>query len=106
MERTQREHVFSWAAATDSNEVELGGGAFGTLLVPTGSALIGKELQFVAVSSNANYTATALLTTAKTLVAGANALTAAEIAEVGAVGRCLLRINSSATGTATLLWKE
>lgn len=106
LDRIQSEHVFTWASSTDSNEIELGGGAFGTLIVPTGSDLIGETLNFVAVSAGSNFTSVALLATGKTLVAGANALTAAELAEVGAVGRCLLRIGTSVTATATLLWKS
>lgn len=105
-DRVQREHQFRWEASADSNEVELGSGAFGTLIVPVGSPLIGQTLQFVAVSSNNNFDATELLSAAKTLESGANPLTANEIAEVGAVGRCLLRTGSSVSGQATLLWKS
>lgn len=105
-ERKQREHEFTWSGGTDSNEVELGSGAWGTLLVPTGSELIGRTLQFVAVSSLGLYQPTPLLATAKTLVVGANPLTQEEGAAVGGVGRCLLRLNSNTTGRAVLLWKD
>lgn len=103
------EHVFSWAAGqTDSDSMELGGGAFGTLIVPSGSALAGKTLQFVAVSASSRYSATPLLSTPIALVAGANPMPVDAIREAGAVGRCLLRVNS-AVGSAsslTLLWKS
>ncbi len=109
-ERYRREHKFTWANGdTDSAAIELGGGCFGTLLVPSGSALIGKTLQFVAVSDGSSAHAdTPLLSTAKTLAAGANALSADEIAEVGAIGRCILRLSSAvnAASFATLLWKS
>lgn len=103
-DRSQREHAFSWAAATDSNTIDLRGGCFGSLLVPSGSPLIGNTIQFVAVGTN--FAPTPLLSTPKTIVAGANPLTVDDIAEVGAVGSCLLRCSASVTATATLLWKS
>ena len=110
-DRVQGEHVFTWAdGATESNEIELGGGAFGTLLVPAGSGLIGKTLQFVAVSGapTAEFSPTNLLASPKTLAAGPNHLTSDEIAQVGAVGRCKLSVDSAVSGEqkAALLWKS
>lgn len=111
-ERWQNEHVFTWDdGETDSNEVELGAGAFGTLIVEAGSDLIGKTVQFFAVSANRdspNFTSVGLLSTAITLGVGSNALTAEEITEVGAIGRCCLVVNSAVSGDQSLviLWKS
>jgi len=110
--RSGREFVFSWAdGATDSDEFELGDGTFGTLLVPTGSGLITKTLQFVAVIDNATGFAASdleLLGSPLTIAAGANALSEAQIAAVGAVQRCKLRVNTAVSGaqSAVLLWKS
>lgn len=96
------------ASGTETDAINIEQGAFGTLIVPAGSELIGKTLQFVAVPQTAGkFAETALLTTAKTLAAGANPLTTDEIREVGAVSNCRLRINSSVTAAASLvlLWK-
>lgn len=108
-ERSAIELQFSWAdGATDSDAFDISGGAFGTLLVPTGSTLVGKALQFIAVPRDGTkFTETPLLSTAKTLVAGANALSQDEIRECGAVNRCRLRVDSAVSGAASivLLWK-
>lgn len=101
---------FTFAAgATETDAINIEQGCFGTILVPAGSLLIGKTLQFVAVPKTAgDFAETALLSTAKTLAAGANALTADEIREVGAIGQCRLRINSSVASESplVLLWKS
>lgn len=97
------------AGGTQSETLNLEAGCFGTLLVPTGSALIGKTLQFVAVPIVAGkFAETELLSTPVTLAAGANALTADQIRECGAVSGCRLKINSSvvADSPLVLLWKS
>lgn len=85
-------------------------GAFGTVIVPSGSDLIGKELQFVAHSPKSLYADTELLSDANvmTLVAGANALNASQIAEVGGVGYLKLSVDSAVSedSTCVLLWKS
>lgn len=87
-------------------------GAFGTVIVPTGSDLIGKELQFVAHSpkSPALYDDTELLSVANviTLVAGSNPLDASQIAEVGGVAHLKLSVDSAVSedSTCVLLWKS
>lgn len=95
---------------TDSNAIDIRGGAFGTLIVPTGSALIGKTLQFVAVSQAATpkFTPVALFATPITIAAGANPLTTDNIREAGAASVCLLRVSSAvgSAAAATLLWKS
>lgn len=111
VDRSAREIVVDFAnGATDSNTVDMRGGAFGTVIVPTGSALIGKTLQFVAVSQFAapRFAATALLTTPITLAAGANTLSIDQIRECGAASVCLLRVNSAvgADAQCVLLWKS
>lgn len=108
--RYSREIKFTWASGqTLSDSQPLGFGAFGTILVPAGSALIGKSLQFVAVSesSPAKFSDTDLLTTPITLAAGANVLTEAQLREVAAVGLCKLKVNSAAGSDSSLvlLWK-
>ena len=98
------------SGATVTDTTDLSAGCFGTVLIPTGSALIGKTLQFVAVSRNTpvKFAETDLLTTPITLAAGANALSADQIREVGAVSQCRLKINSSvgADSPLVLLWKS
>lgn len=107
--RNGLELTFEFAnGATDSQVVDIEQGAFGTILVPAGSALIGKALQFVAVPrTSGKFAETALLSTSKALVAGANALTADEIREVGAASSVRMRVDT-AVGSASscvLLWK-
>lgn len=93
---------------TESEAINIEQGAFGTIIVPTGSSLIAKTLQFVAVPQTAGkYAETPLLSTPKTLAAGANALTADEIREVGAISTCRMRVNTAVSGDSplVLLWK-
>ena len=101
---------FAWASgATDSDTKDLSQGYFGTIIVPAGSALIGKTLQFVAVSNGVTgHAATTLLTTPITLAAGANPISSSNSVEIGPVGNCLLRVNSAvgSAATAALLWKS
>jgi hypothetical protein len=108
--RTGFEIPFTWAAgATDSDMINIEAGCYGTLLVPAGSELIGKTLQFVAVPQTAGkYAETPLLTTPITLVAGANPLSADAIREAGAISCARLRLNSAVVGAAglVLLWKS
>lgn len=104
------EHVFRFdSGATTSQTVDLEGGAFGTIIVPAGSVLIGKTAQFVGVSRHtpALFADTDLLSTPVTLLAGANALTADQIREAGAATRCRLKVNSAVGSDAScaLLWK-
>jgi hypothetical protein len=95
---------------TDSQGIDLRGGAFGTIIVPAGSNLIGKDLQFVAVSQSdpAAFAATELFATPITLAAGANALTVDQIRECGAASVCLLQVDSAVSGDCpcVLLWKS
>ena len=95
---------------TDSDPVDIQQGCFGTLIVPVGSSLIGKALQIVAVSSQspAKFTAVELLSSAITLVAGANPLSADAIREAGAASRIMLRVDSAVASDSecVLLWKS
>jgi hypothetical protein len=108
--RVGREIKFTFlSGATTSESVDLQQGCFGTLIVPSGSALIGKTLQFVAVPGVVGkFAETDMLSTPITLAAGANALTADQIRECGAVSGCRLKINSSvgAESSLVLLWKS
>ena len=111
IDRAAREITVDFAnGATDGTTIDIRGGAFGTVIVPTGSALIGKTLQFVAVSqfTPARFTAVALLTTPLTLAAGANSLSVDQIRECGAASVCLLRVNTAvgAAAQCVLLWKS
>lgn len=96
--------------ATLTESTDLGAGCFGTIIVPADSDLIGKELNFVAVSREipARFAETDLLSTPITLAAGANPLSADAIRECGAVSKCRLKINSSvdADSPLVLLWKS
>ena len=108
-ERISQELEFTFLdTETVSNAKLAQAGCFGVILVPAGSDLIGKDLQFLAHSPDALYADTSLLSTAKTLAAGANPLTADEVAEVGAVKYLKLSVNSAVDGDATcvLLWKS
>ncbi|QDV22917.1 hypothetical protein [Aureliella helgolandensis] len=105
------ELVFRFAdTQTDSNTQDVHLGAFGTILVPEESDLIGKELQIVAVPRKhaGRFEPTELLSTPKTLVAGANPLTVDDLVECGAAGRVLMRVNSAvdADSNLVLLWKS
>lgn len=110
--RDSSEVQFSFLAGqTDSSvDIDLSGGCFGSFIVPTGSELIGKTLQIVAVSraQAAKFSPTELLSTPITLAAGANALSQDQIREAGAVSKCRLRINSAVVSAASLvlLWKS
>lgn len=109
-ERISQELQFTFlSGATTSESHLLGAGCFGTLIVPSGSGLIGKTLQFLAVPIvSGKFAETELLSTPVTLAAGANALTADQIRECGAVSGCRLKINSSVgyDSPIVLLWKS
>lgn len=107
--RSNREHVFTFeTGATVSDEIELSGGCFGSIIVDSGSDAIGKTCQFVAVSQSGAYADCDMLATPKTLGAGNNALSSDEIIEVGSIGRCKLKLNSAVASetTVVLLWKS
>ncbi len=101
------------AGVTDSEVFDIGGGTFGTILVPPGSELITKDLQFIAVDGDvmvpqsSRFPDTELMSAAKTLVSGANPLTATEAQQVGAAKFVKLRVLPAPIGPAsmTLLWK-
>lgn len=115
-ERMHNIHRIDFAnGATTSQIVDLRGGCFGTFIIPTGSSVIGKTIQFTAVESESLRTAnkvmpdTDLLTTPKTIsAAGPLALTSDEIAEAGVAGFVKFKLNSSVSGAATiyLMWKS
>lgn len=109
-QRSGFEIPFTFAAGgTQSQMINIEQGCFGTFLVPAGSELIGKTLQVVAVARTpGKFADTDLLSTPITLLAGANALSADQIREVGAVQCCRLKINSAVTNEASLvlLWKS
>jgi hypothetical protein len=101
------------SGATLSTEVHnLSNGCHGTILVPSGSDAIGKTLQFVATknpqSRSADFADTDLLSTAKTLAAGANALTVEELTEVGAAQYVKFKLGTAAGAdiSLVLLWKD
>lgn len=110
-ERVCMELEFVFAnGATKSNARNASAGAFGTLIIPVGSDLIGKELQFVAHSPKGMYSDTNLFTSENviTLVVGSNPLSTEQIAEVGSVANLKLSVNSAVSGdqTCVLLWKS
>lgn len=89
---------------TESDVIDLGPGAFGTFIVPTGSALIGKELQILAVSrfAPARFAPVPLFSTPITLAAGANAMSTDQIREAGCVSRCRVKVNSAVDADSVL----
>lgn len=97
---------------TDSNTVQLANGCFGTFIVPTGSDAIAKTLQAVAIADEDQVSTphpdTALLSTAKTLAAGANALSADEVREMGAARNVIFRLSAVVTEDTNiwLYWKD
>lgn len=97
---------------TVSDIANLTRGAFGTFIVPTGSAAVAKTLQFVATknpqSRGQDFPDTDLLTTPKTLVAGANALNSDEISEVGAAQYVRFKLDTAVNADTViyLLWKN
>lgn len=108
-ERTAQEHLFVWddGQAVSRGSRSLATGAFGTLLVPAGSDLIGKAMNVVAHSPDGRYADTGLLATPKVLAVGPNHFTHAEIAEIGAVRNARISVSAPVTGeqSAVLLWK-
>lgn len=109
--RDGSEIVFNFAnGATESTEtIDVQHGCFGTVIVDAGSPLIGKTLQFIAVSGSTpqNFAAAELLSSGIVLAAGANALTQDHIREAGAVSSLKLRVDSAvgSAGSCVLLWK-
>jgi hypothetical protein len=119
--RKWQQIVINWAnGATDSSQVFLGGGCFGTLIVPL--SLNGATLQvktdlndsaFVTgtgsgITTKADFTGVSLLSSTKTLATGANSFTTDEIRQIGAAGPVKFVLNS-AVGSATqavLWWKD
>ena len=109
--RRQREleFTFSAGATASTGQVDLENGCFGSLLVPTGSDLIGKTLQIVAhPSTTGKYAATNLLGTPKLLAAGNNAFTDAELLSIAGAGLVSFLVNSAVTNASScvLLWKS
>lgn len=115
-ERTHNLHRIEFAAGADTSQiVDLRNGALGTFIVPAGSEVITKTIQFIATESEAFRPPTSkvmpdtnLLATPKTLAAGSNPLTNAEIAEMGSVGYAKLKLNSTVTAATVifLMWKS
>lgn len=102
---------FFASGATESNAIDLDRGAFGTIIVASGSDAIGKTLQFVAMPEHGvsnPFPETDLLTSAKTLSAGANPISSDELTQVGASRRTKLKLNSSVSEDTFvwLLWKS
>jgi hypothetical protein len=114
-------HILQWRTGeTHSNVLLIGGGAFGTLLVP--AALDGASLQVhtelesniggldltAELSNPADFTDVALLSSAKVLATGANAFSSDELTQVGAAGpvRFVLGAAPAQDVQAVLLWKD
>jgi hypothetical protein len=110
IERLAQEIKFTFlngATVSDTFQAEAGAVA-GTIIVPAGSALIGKTLQFVATHPSGLYADTDLLTTPKTLALGSNSLSAAELLQMGMVNFLKLKINTAvgADSPCVFLWKS
>lgn len=104
------ELVFTFqAGSTTSDAVDIERGCFGTFIVPSGSQLIAKTLQIIAVPSvDGMFSETPLLTTPMSLVEGANPFSSVHIREAGAVAKCRLSISASVSvlSKIVLLWKS
>ena len=99
------------AGATDSNLIVLDLGYFGNFIVNTGSEAVAKTIQVVAVADDKMVTKhndTTLLTTPKTLAAGANALSTTETNELAAAQLVRFRLSAAVTAATTiwLMWKS
>lgn len=109
--RAGYEIEFIFAEDGDSTEsLNIEQGCFGTLIVPEGSDLIGKELQFVAVSqfTPAKFAEVEMFSTPITLAAGANPLSSDQIREAGACSCLRLKLDSAVDedSSLVLLWKS
>lgn len=107
--RVAQEIVIDFAAgATTSGVHRLARGNTGTFLVPTGSDAIAKTIQFVATTDTGLFADTALLATPKTLSAGANPFTDAELLAVGAANDVKFLLSAAVTPATriVLLWKS
>lgn len=114
-DRKHNVHRIEFASGTATSQVcDLREGCLGTIIVPAGSAVIGKTLQFVAVEGETlvaegkSIPSTPLFTTPKTLAAGANPLTSDEMREAGAAGATRFQLDSTVASNAIvfLLWKS
>ena len=110
MVRARNEHRFVFPdGQAVSNQLDIGDGCFGSLIVPSGSGLIGKTLNVRAVSRTGAFSSVNLLATAKTLASGSNPFTAEELLEIGAASVVELVINTAVSGADSpcfLLWKS
>ena len=108
--RTGNAHVLLFRSGeTESNILNLSQGVTGAFIVPPGSPAIGRTIQFVEVGPDyMDFPETNLLSTPKTLVAGHNPLTAAELERVSMATRCRFVLGSAAPSDLTihLLWKS
>lgn len=113
-ERIHSTHRVRFAAnSTTSDRIDVRLGAFGLLVVPTGSDVVGKTIQVVATEGDDSAGVNAmpdadLLTTPKTATAGAMSFTSDEILQIAAAGFIKLKLNSAVTNASTifLLWKS
>lgn len=119
MSRTWQQFVFTFEAGSTTSDMHfLGGGAFGTLIVP--AALNGSTLNFVTdfttesekykggIADTSGFDGVDLLSADITLTTGANPLTPAQAAEVGAAGPVKLQLGAGpvAEQQVVLWWKD
>jgi hypothetical protein len=115
-ERTHNTYRITFYENEDtSSRIDVRIGAFGVIIVPAGSAVIGKTIQVLAVEGDDNVSGsqampdTALLSAAKTVsAAGAVSFTSDEIAQIAAAGHIKLQLSASVNADSTifLLWKS
>lgn len=110
MNSERHANTFLIQFAADSTDcttpVNLDKGYLGTFIVPTGSDAIAKTIQFIAMPEEdavTEHPETALLSTPKTLAAGANAMSATETAQAGSARKVLFRL-SAAVSSDTNIW--
>jgi len=115
MGRQHQQYIFNFAngATTSTNQHNLGSIAFGTLLVP--SDFNAKTCNFVTaitgtpnadgLTTPSDFNTKTLLSAAKTLATGSNALTSDEIRELMPAGPVKMTISAAATGAQqAVLW--
>lgn len=87
---------------------DLSDGCFGAVLIPSGSDLIGKSLQFVHASADEDFDGIELLSEAMVLVAGVNHMTVDQMREAGAVCECRLSVDSAVSEDSKfeMIWKS
>lgn len=111
MNTRNTKHVVVFEPGTDeSTVINLSGSVFGTVLVATGSEAVTNTLQVVAVDAATvdPHPAINLLASAKTLAAGANSFSEAEMRLIAPAGSVRFKLGSAVVARTVIwvLWKN